>query len=501
MVSILIFTLMMLITFTKRSFMMRTIGADTVGLNALFADVIGLLNMADIGISGAIGAVLYKPISEKKFDIIKGIIGYYKKAYRIIGIIFVIVCGTGLLFINLLFKHPTFSDNQVRLYFFLIAVNIAITYFFTCKYILMTADQKLYIFNLVNTGLKLAAAVVEIILLMKTGSFVLYLVIELSTNIIAIVCLNQIISRAYKRMNTCEAVLEDSTKAAINKSIKGLVFHRIGFSAVFGTNYLYTTLFSNLVMTAIYSNYVLIINGMTGLTGTLFSAISSSIGNILVTENEDTIYENYKTMCLVNFWLTSIAAIAFYTASPAFITAWVGHKYIVSPITLIIFTATFFLTGIRPSSEQFKFAAGIFYEDRFVPIIEAIVNIIACLLLGYRFGMTGVVAGNLISTILIVTWQKPYMVYKYILKRKFFGYFKIVAPFLIATGLSLGVSKYIIGMIGSSKSYAGALEIGCISFIITNLVYITLFSRTNAYKPIKGYMKKFVSKKINLPGY
>lgn len=324
---------------------------------------------------------------------------------------------------------------------------------------------------------------------MFIDSFTVYLTIDIAGTILYIIILNIIIRKKFSILKNKEAVIEQETKTEIVKSLKGLVYHKLGTVSVYGTNYLYTTMFAGLTQTAIYSNYQLMIRVVEGIINNFFTALTSTIGNLLASEGDEKVYSLFKVLFLINFWLVSLAAIIFYNSSSAFISLWVGKKYIISDTTLVLFTAYIFVMYIRPSTEQFKFAAGIFYEDRFIPIIEAILNLIACLALGYYFGMTGIIAGNLISTLLVISWQKPYMVFKYVFKRSLKEYFKVLIPYIILCIFALVVSNWVCSLLNLPFNLFGFVGYVVATVLVVNVIYLAVFWKTRVFSELRNYGK------------
>jgi hypothetical protein len=490
MFSIIILVINILIGLIRRGVMIKALGPDLVGLSALFGDVIGILNVADIGISGGIGAVLFKPIHERNFKLIGGVLNLYKKMYLILGAIFVFVEGILTIYICYMINHPGISNNDVRLYFFLISANVALTYFLTYRFILIATDQNLYKYNVISVMFKLVSSVIQVILLIYiTKSFMIYLLIELISNFLYIITQNWLIKRQYKELDTEEAIIDIETKNKVERSLKGYGYEKIGTVAVFGTNYIYTAVFSGLGGTAIYSNYQLLVNAMVSVSSGIFNSLNSTIGNILATESKERAYKMYRLIFFINFWIASLVGIIFYNSSTAFVTAWAGKDYVASTYTVILFTAYFFFTSIRSSTEGFKAAGGIFYEDRYIPLVEAAINFIACISLGSKYGLPGVIGGNLISTLAIVTWQKPYMVFKLIFERRLLDYFK---DFIFYIGIGVGalfLSRFICTILATPMNFIGFIEDAAISFFVVNVVYVILFYKITVFKELIGYYK------------
>lgn len=489
-VGILLFLITGLLGFVRRKVMIITLGGEIIGLIALYSDVLSLLNMVDIGLSGAVGAVLYEPIYKANYSKIKGILNFYKKLYKYAGILFVIFSLVAIVPVGSLVNSSSIPDSQARLYFIMYALNTAITYFFSYKLILMATDQKLVKLRTISGLIKIVTIILNITVLLFLKSFLAMLVVEIISNCVYLFIMSKSINSKYYLLKNETALLEKKDKTKIVKSIKGLVFHRIASFFLYGTNYIFTTFFSGLVMTGIYSNYQLIINLATGLINSIFSNIASSIGNIIVTEDYNKRYQIYNVIFLVNFWISSIFASTINNASSAFISFWIGEEFIVNKITLYLLVANFFFSSIRPSTEQFKTSAGIYYEDRFIPILESVINVVACFLLGYRFGMTGVVAGNLISTLTIVFWQKPYITFKLVFNRSVIDYFKTFGFYFTLFIISIIISSELCDNLNVSQELLGFFIRSSISVLVTSFIFVVTLWHTKQFKDLMVYARK-----------
>ncbi len=71
----------------------------------------------------------------------------------------------------------------------------------------------------------------------------------------------------------------------------------------------------------------------------------------------------------------TIGACGIYNVATPFISLIFGENYIISKFVLFILALNMYLQGTRIVYSIFKEAAGILYEDRFVPLIESMINI------------------------------------------------------------------------------------------------------------------------------
>ena len=88
--------IILLLTFICRRFFIYYIGVEYLGINGLFSNVLTLLSMADLGLGTAMNISLYRPIAEGDTLKLSALVHYFKKLYRVIALV-VLLIGTALL--------------------------------------------------------------------------------------------------------------------------------------------------------------------------------------------------------------------------------------------------------------------------------------------------------------------------------------------------------------------------------------------------------------------
>ena len=138
---------LLLLTFVSRKFFIDYIGVEYLGIHSLFANILTLLAMADLGLSTAMNVSLYKPIAENDTKKLSALINYYKKIYNVIAVVVAIV-GLGLIpFLKYLVNLES-DIPYLHIYYILYLSNTVISYLFIYKSALINADQKNYIVNI-----------------------------------------------------------------------------------------------------------------------------------------------------------------------------------------------------------------------------------------------------------------------------------------------------------------------------------------------------------------
>ncbi|MCC5431733.1 sugar translocase, partial [Clostridium perfringens] len=132
------------LNFTTRSIFILMLGNEFLGINGLFTNIISILALAEMGIGSAIIYSLYKPIAEKDYIKIKGLMSFYNSAYKVISLIILIV---GVAIIPLIPKIAKSDINNFRLIiiYLLFLCNSVASYLYAYKKSIIVADQKDYI--------------------------------------------------------------------------------------------------------------------------------------------------------------------------------------------------------------------------------------------------------------------------------------------------------------------------------------------------------------------
>ena len=83
--------LTVLVAFITRTVFIKVLGLEYLGISNVFASVLTILSVAELGVGEAIAFALYKPLAENDENRIKQIMNMFKKTYLIISIIIIIL--------------------------------------------------------------------------------------------------------------------------------------------------------------------------------------------------------------------------------------------------------------------------------------------------------------------------------------------------------------------------------------------------------------------------
>ena len=480
--------------FISRKVFLDNLNVAYLGINGLLTNVLSLLGLVEAGIGGSIVYNLYKPLAEDNKPKVAALIQLYKKAYRILALV-ILVLSIGLYpIIRGMVAGEELIENFNIVYSIFILKNI-LAYLYSHKWCIINADQKNYILTRVNLLFNIIVAIVKIGILIITKSYILFLLIETILIIGESIYKARIVDRLYPYINTIKnSYLDNDTKENIIKNVKALFLHNIGGFFVFGTDNLLITKFVGVGAVGIYSNYSMIINQLVNIIVPILNGVGASIGNLIATESKEKNYTIFKVTYLVNFWIYSVCVIFLFNLLNPFIKWWIGREYLLDTFTLVIILLNCYITGIRNSIGTFKSKAGIFVEDKYFPLIESAINLVASIILVKYLGLVGIFIGTTISTLSTVFWNIPRLTYKYVFDKPVINYFKKYVFYLILTTICTVITMGLCNLLVKGEGFISLILRGIISLTVPNIIYILIFFKTKEFQYLLDSSKKILCK-------
>lgn len=493
-VSMIMSIITILIGLITQKIFIKILGTEYLGINGLFTNILSMLAIAELGIGSAIIYSLYKPIAENDKEKIKSLIEFYKKSYRIIALIVTIIGICVIPFLGKIVGETNIQENITFLYILFLFDTVA-SYLLTYKRSILYASQKTYIINIVHILYLILMNTLQIAILILTKNYIAYLSIKIIFRILENVVITIIANKMYpyiKEKNV--AKIDKETQQSIIKKVKGLIFHKVGSFIVLGSDNIIISTFLGVATVGLYSNYNTILQAVNNLFSQVFSSITASVGNLLVEKEQEKSYKIYKNMLFINSWMYSFSAIAILCLMEPFIRIWIGGQYLLSYGVLVILSINFYVQGMRKTSNTFKEAAGIFHEDRFVPIIESIINIMASIIFLKIFGLAGVFLGTVTSSLVLFLYSYPIYVYKKLFKRSYFQFLKEHLKYLAVSILCAVITTFIIRNIAIDNNFMQLIANGIIVIIVPNLIQYIIFRKREEFAYVKNMIIKMKEK-------
>lgn len=411
-VNLIFYFLTLVLSFFSRKIFLDTLGADFVGLTGTLQNLLGFLNLAELGIGSAIGYVLYKPLfnhDEAKINEIISVFGYL---YRWIGFI---ILGAGIIlacFLPLIFPDTQFEMGIIFFAYFGFLISSLIGYFANYKQTLLGADQKNYVVTAYFQTATIIKTLIQMASAYYTGSYYLWVAIELTFGIIYSFILNWKINQVYPWLRSEVRLGKQLFKKypEVMKYTKQLFVHRISTFVQFQTTPFLIYAFVSLQTVAYYGNYTIITDKVSQLLNNLLNSTGAGVGNLIAEGNKKKIEQIFWELISVRFFVTAVLIFSIYQLLPAFISLWIGDQYILTNSVLILLLLSFFIGMTRGATDQFLYGYGLFY-DTWAPVVESVIYITVAIIGGSVWGLEGVLLGGIVSSALIIGVWKPYFLF------------------------------------------------------------------------------------------
>lgn len=485
----------LLVNFIQRTTFIYVLGKTFSGVNETYTNVLSVLSLAELGIGTALNYSLYKPVAEHDIEKIKSYMRFYKKAYLTIAGVIAAVGIAISPFLKFILKNPgSLTVKELTLYYYLFLFNTVISYFVAYKYSLSNAEQKNYIQTNITTLTKIAAATVQITVLLLFRNFLFYLLAQSAVEFLQKIFVTLYMNRLYPylRDKDVKKLTPQETQVVATKT-KALICHKVGDVARLQTDILVISSFVNVDTSAIVGNYVYIITYVGNFVNIIFDSVISGFGNVVATESKERQYLLFRVYRFFACWLFGFGAVGFFHLLTPFIGGvWLRDESWTLPwITVTLLVMDFYLKGGRTVLLNFKIASGLFEQDRFLPLVQGAVNLVVSIALVQKIGVTGVYVGTLVSGIL-ANLIRPGIIYRVCFEKKAGAYFKDSLKYIgviLAVGAMVTPIRHVV--MGEVTIFTFALMVIVIT-LFYNLVFLAVFHRTEEF----SYLWKAVEGRI-----
>lgn len=448
----------MLLNFAVRTVFIYTLSKAYTGINGLFSSILTVLSLSELGLGGAIGFAMYKPIAENDTEMLKTLMRFYRKAYRVIGFVFF---GLGLLLLPVLpwlLKGTTDLVN-VRMVYVLYILDIALSYwFFAYKGAILNASQKSYMVTMVNyVGSIVTAGARLLMLFLLRGnpalSFYCYTVVGILGNVLK----NWLVKRRVDRifpwlLDKNVRPMDENTRRDIMKNVVGMSANKVCMVLNDGIDSTILSAFLGVVAVGIFSNYLLLRSYVNKFLSTAFGALSASVGNLCAVESREKKEEFFHSLQLSYFWIYGFCAICLWILYDPFIAGvWLDESWLLTKLDVFLLSANFLIEGVAGAVVKYRDASGLFWQTRYRYILSSLLNVVLSVVLVGPLGMgvSGALLGTTVS-LLVMLSRDPVLVYRTVFEKKAGAFYRMYLGYLLlaaATGglvwlLTLPFSEY-----------------------------------------------------------
>ena len=485
----------LIINFVLRTLFIKTLGAEYLGVNGLFTNILSILSFAELGIGNAIVYSMYKPLATGDREKINSLMGLYKKAYTTIALI-VLICGLLVVpFLGLLVKDTPDVHENITLLYLLFLVNTVSSYLFVYKKSIIIADQKNYIALIITQGMHIIQTAVQIVILYTTHNYILFLSIKIICTFLGNIIAGFYANRMYPYLKSKAQKLSKSETKSIFRNVRDLAMYKFGSVILNGTDNILVSSLINVTQVGYVSNYALLTSACNSILGNITSAFTASVGNLNVAESKEKKYEVFKKMLFITSWIYGFASVGLITIVEYLIPVWIGKDYLLSRVTSIAIVTGFYVHGVHSVESTYRMTLGYFKRGRFAPAISAIVNLVLSVVLCKIFGLAGIFIATPIARAVAIGIVDSYLIFSdnfkmspLIYYRQYFAYFGL----FICIGV---LCDFIISFV-SLTGWIGLIVRILIVTVIFNTIMLVIFGRTKMFKELYHALFRILGSKF-----
>lgn len=475
-------------------FFMRTViiyflGTEYLGVSTLFTSILSVLSLTELGFSSAIVYSMYKPISEKDDEKICILLNFYKKVYRIVGMLILFLGAILVPFLNLFIKGSYPSDINIYLVYLIYLLNTVISYFlFAYKTSIAVAFERSDLLNKTQIVQFLFLYGFQFISLILFRNFYAYIIFSPISTIIGNLINNYKINKYFPNIKAAGVLDKEDTKEIITK-VKGLFINRIGDVSRSSFDNVVISTFFGLSTLAIFNNYYYVSSAIYGILLVLKQGVAASIGNSIASEGIEKNYADLRKFNFIFSWIVSFGFVCLLCLYQPFMELWgSGSKLKLSNTEMIFFCIFFYSISICIIPTIYISGKGLWWECRIPCIVEAVSNIILNIFLGKLLGIKGVLISTILTLFLCNFFWQTLILFKI--------YFLIRPLRFFLESLLYAIVTFLVSIIPyflCNQSFANSFIIKLIiCLIVPNLELLLLYFKNSYFKQTFIILKNIV---------
>ena len=490
--------LSMVFPFVTRTAMLYALGVEYLGLNSLFASVISVLNLAELGVGSAMVFSMYKPIAENDEKKICALMNLYKIYYRIIGLVVALIGIALIPVLPHLIRGDVPSGINIYILYFLNLASTVFTYWlFGYKNCLFSAHQRIDIYNIVSICISFITLVCQMGALFIAKNYYLYLIVAIITGIINNTVVALIATKMYPNYHA-KGKLDKTEKKQINRRVTDLFTAKIGAIVINSSDTIVISSFLGLSVLAVFQNYYYIMTSVKGFISIIFSSCMAGIGNSLVMESKQKNYYDMKKFTFIISWISGFSSVCFLCLYQPFMRIWMGDNLVLDYKVVICLVIQFYIMEINQLLNLYKDAAGLWHQDRFRPLITAMANLLMNLILVQSWGLYGIMISTVLSALIIGMPWLLHNLFTVLFDRKYLVPFLKDLLYYMLTTSGVCVAMCIVCSFVKLNDIATIIIRFIICFVGSNFIFLCIYSRKKEFLDVLKLVDNMTKNKFKL---
>ena len=483
---------LLILAFICRKVFIHFIGVEYLGISGLFSNILTLLSVAELGLGTAMNVMLYKPIVDNDIKRLSSVLYYFKKLYNYISIL-VLVIGLGLMpFLRYIVNLKDDIPN-LYLYYFVLLISTVGSYLFVYKGSIIRADQKSYLINRVELFTTIGITVLKILLIIVFKNYLFYLIVELIRVIAHNLIVSHIADKHYPFIKKHEELSNDE-KRKINKDAFSAFVYKFSKTIINSTDNILISILIGTITVGLYSNYYMITHTLESFIALFFSALTSSIGNMIAKESNEKSYFIFKVIQMISFWISAFCTISMFFLFQDFIVMWLGNDMLLDSLTLFSIVLCFFINiNMRPII-SFREGTGMYNKVAWINIIAAVINIVLSIVLCKALGLSGIFFATSISKLVTYFWFEPVVLFRTNFKKNPLHFFLAQVFNLLLAIISFALCYFICNLFELTNVWIWLIK-ALICFSVVSAIYFVFYFKKEEFSYIWTIVHNLLKKR------
>lgn len=484
-----------ILNFFVRIILVRQLGAEINGLHNLFQSIVSVMSLMELGISTAMIIHLYEPVKNNDIELIKGIMSFYRTAYRAIAGIFLVVCIFVDIFLMDRLVTTTVDMILVRTYFLLFGLSFVVNYLTYYKRSILFAEQK----NRISMGVTAACEIVfrsiQILLLIVFHQYIIFLILWIAEKATGNTICALYVNKRHPYLKHNHAILAKEKKQAIFNTVKPIVVNQAANTVrLSARSILISILLGNVSIVGYYGNYQLVISMIEMIYTQFGGAFTTSFGNLAVENDKVRMVSAYKKAAFVMNWFACIMCAGFFVCIQDFIFVFFGQDFVLDIFSVISLLITLIIYLLNIPIISIQNAMGLHSLDAAYMVVQTILSIVLGYIGGVTQGMPGIFIGLLIPVIIFTTIRKGVVICKNALGMDHKDYILFIVKELMEISITIIAAVFACKTVTLEPSILSFVVKGVLAVIIGAVLPGLLSFRTDEFKYAISLLKKIFGK-------
>ena len=486
------------VPFLMRTAMIQLMGVEYLGLNSLFSSILHMLNLAELGVGVAMVFSMYKPVAEDDTRKICALMRLYRRYYRLIGLLIGAVGLALTPFIpRLISGEVPDGINLYALYLLNLGATVVSYWLFAYRNCLLNAHQRKDVASIITLLTNVLQHALQLAVLFFLRNYYLYVIVMLLGTALTNVVTGLVTMRLFPQYHP-EGALEPGEVRQVNGKIRDLFTAKLGTVVLQYADTIVMSAFLGLTALAVYQNYYFILSAVLAFVEMMISSITAGLGHSFITESREKNYRDLLKFSFLFLWMTGMCVCCFLGMYQPFMEIWVGQELMLPFGMVICFALYFYVYTLNRLLSIYKDAAGLWHQDRFNPLVTALLNLALNLLLVKPLGLYGILLATILCISLVsIPWQLRNLFTQFFDRKGFRGFVLVILGSLGAMIAAGAAVCLLCSLINISPWVNLGLSV-LVSVTAPNLIFLLLLHQSGQFRPAVQFLDRLTGRKLRL---